>query len=119
MQADAAIAAVVDKFYGRIMADSHVSGFFKGVDMERQRAKQTAFVTMAFGGPMMYTARGMNEAHRKLREEQGMDDSHFDAVAGHLQATLLEDFGLPQDLVAQALAIVGATREAVMGRASD
>lgn len=48
-----------------------------------------------------------------------MTDEHFDLVAGHLQSTLLDDFSIPEDLVAEAMAIVGATRELVMGRASD
>lgn len=55
MQADGAIAAVVDKFYNRIMADEKLTPFFSGVDMDKQRQKQTAFVTMAFGDrPLPY-----------------------------------------------------------------
>lgn len=32
-----------------MMADPFVSRFFAGIDMEKQRKKQTQFVTMAFG----------------------------------------------------------------------
>lgn len=40
---------MVDRFYVRMMADPFVSRFFAGIDMEKQRKKQTQFVTMAFG----------------------------------------------------------------------
>lgn len=36
-----AIAAVVDRFYDRMLADETVAHFFEDVDMQRQRAHQT------------------------------------------------------------------------------
>ena len=44
-----------------------------------------------------------------------MTDAHFDAVAGHLRATL-EDLGIDDSLRDVVLALVGGTREEVMGR---
>lgn len=74
---------------------------------------------MAFGGPNKYSYRGMNAAHKALREKMGMNDSHFDKVKKHLADTMREDFSVPENLIAEAMAIVETTRNAVMGRAPD
>lgn len=49
--ADAAVNAAVDVFYRKVLTDDRVSRFFDGVDMDRQAAKQKAFLNMVFGGP--------------------------------------------------------------------
>jgi hemoglobin len=49
--------------------------------MDAQRAKQKSFLTMVFGGPHEYTGKDMRTAHAPL-VEKGLNDSHFDAVAG-------------------------------------
>eukprot|EP00754_Rhynchopus_humris_P017924 Rhum_TRINITY_DN14586_c0_g1::Rhum_TRINITY_DN14586_c0_g1_i1::g.98519::m.98519 len=41
----AALGAVVDLFYSKVLADSSVAPFFQGVDMAVQREKQKAFLT--------------------------------------------------------------------------
>ena len=46
-------------FYRKMLSDDRVSRFFDGVDMDRQMAKQTAFITMVTGGPNNYTGRDM------------------------------------------------------------
>lgn len=69
---------------------------------------------MAFGGPNNYTGRDMKEAHAAL-VEQGLDDSHFDAVAQNL-AKSLEELNVPEGLAGQVLAIAGSTRDDVLGR---
>lgn len=38
----------------QVLADDRVSGFFKGVDMNKQRSKQMQFMMFAFGGPNEY-----------------------------------------------------------------
>lgn len=109
-----AVNAAVDKFYRRVLADDRVNRFFEGVDMDRQAAKQKAFLTMAFGGPNNYTGLDMKAAHAHLLDK-GMDDSHFDAIVENLGATL-GDMGVSADLIDQVAAIAETTREAVMGR---
>ena len=39
----------------------------------------------------------------------------FDAVAGHLSATL-QELGVSQELIGQVMAIAGSTRNDVLGR---
>jgi len=48
-------------------------------------------------------------------KSRGLTDVHFDAVAGHLKATLTE-MGVQADLIEEALAIVGTTRVEVLNR---
>jgi hemoglobin len=112
---EAAVTAAVDIFYRKVLADELLAPFFSGVDMERQAAKQRAFLTVAMGGPNKYTGRGMRAAHARS-VEAGLSDAHFDAVVGHLAATLRE-LGVTDDKIAEAGAIVETTRDQVLGRA--
>ncbi len=111
---EAAVDAAVDLFYRHVLADDRISSFFEGVDMEKQAAKQKAFLTMAFGGPNNYTGKDMKEGHAHL-VEKGLNDSHFDAVAENLAKTLKE-MGVAQELIDQVMEIAGGTREDVLGR---
>ena len=108
-----AVDAAVDIFYRKVLGDERISRFFEGVDIEQQAAKQKAFLTMAFGGPHRYTGLDMRNAHARL-VEQGLNDSHFDAVMEHLGATLKE-LGVADDLIGQAAAIAESTRNDVLG----
>jgi hemoglobin len=112
---EAAITAAVDLFYEKVMADERTRPFFSGLDMDAQIRKQRAFMTWAFGGPNEYRGRDLKSAHAKLVHERGLGDVHFDAVAQHLQATLVE-LAVPSPLIAEVLAIVGGTRDQVLGR---
>jgi hemoglobin len=109
-----AVDAAVDIFYRRVLKDPRVSRFFEDTDMDAQREKQKAFLSMVFGGPNEYQGKDLRNAHTKL-VAQGLDDSHFDAVAEHLQATL-ERLDVPEPLVAQVMAIAASTRNDVLNR---
>ena len=111
---EAAVDAAVDIFYRKVLADERINKFFEGVDMEKQAAKQKAFLTMAFGGPHHYTGKDMREGHAHL-VAQGLNDSHFDAVMENLGATLKE-LNVPDELIAEAAAIAESTRNDVLGR---
>jgi hemoglobin len=109
-----AVNAAVDIFYRKVLKDDRIKHFFDGVDMEKQAAKQKAFLTMAFGGPHNYTGEDMRKGHAHL-VKQGLNDSHFDAVMENLGATLTE-LKVPGDLIAQAAAIAESTRNDVLGK---
>lgn len=111
---DAAVDAAVDRFYRKVLSDDHLRPFFDDVDMDRQRAKQKAFLTMVFGGPNNYDGRDLRVAHAPL-VERGMNDSHFDAVAHHLQATL-EELEVPAPLVEEVMTTAASTRDDVLNR---
>lgn len=107
-----AIRATVIKLYEKILSDDLLSPFFADTDIDKLRHSQTAFVTMAFGGPNNYNGEGLRKAHRPL-VEKGLSDQHFDAVASHL-ANAMRELGVEEALVQEALAIVGTTRNDVL-----
>lgn len=111
---DAAVNAAVDIFYRKVLNDDRINRFFEGVDMEKQAAKQKAFLTMAFGGPHNYTGLDMRKGHAHL-VQQGLNDSHFDAVVEDLGGTLKE-LGVSDALIGQVAAIAESTRDDVLGR---
>jgi hemoglobin len=111
---EAAVNAAVDIFYRKVLNDHRINRFFDNTDMDAQIAKQRAFLTMAFGGPNNYTGTDMRTAHAKL-VKTGLNDSHFDAVAGHLSDTLNE-LKVPQELISQVMVIAGGTRNDVLGK---
>ncbi|MGE3510323.1 MAG: group 1 truncated hemoglobin [Vicinamibacterales bacterium] len=110
----AAVDAAVDHFYRKVLSDDRVSRFFDDVDMDRQRAKQKAFLTMAFGGPHQYSGKDMRAGHAHLLQK-GLNDSHVDAIIELLGATL-RDLGVGEDLIAQVAAIAESARNDVLNR---
>ena len=110
----AAVDAAVDIFYRKVLSDYRINRFFDNSDMEKQAAKQKAFLTMAFGGPNNYTGTDMRTAHAKL-VKMGLNASHFDAVMEHLTATLVE-LSVPSALIAQVAAIAESTRADILGK---
>ena len=111
---EAAIEAAVVSFYEKVMADASLAPFFAHLDMGAQIKKQIAFMTMAFGGKTQYTGRDLRTAHAGLMS-RGLNDSHFDAVATHLNDTLKE-LGVDDVTTSEVLAIVGGTRRDVLNR---
>lgn len=111
---EAAVNATVDVFYRRVLSDDRISDFFDDVDMQRQAAKQKAFLTMAFGGPVNYTGADMRKGHAHL-VKRGLNDSHFNAVVENLVASL-QELNVPADLIAEVGAICETTRNDVLGK---
>lgn len=111
---EAAVDAAVDIFYRKVLSDDRISHFFEDVDMEKQAAKQKAFLTMAFGGPHQYTGLDMRRGHAHL-VQRGLKDAHVDAVIENLASTLRE-LNVRDDLIAQVAAIAESTRDDVLGR---
>ena len=108
------VEAAVDLLYRKVLTDDLISHFFDDTDMDEQRAKQKAFLTMVLGGPHEYTGKDLRTAHAAL-VENGLDDLHFDAVAGHLQSTL-EELGVSADLVHEVVTVAAGTRNDVLNR---
>lgn len=107
------VAAAVEAFYRKVLADPRTRPFFGGIDLGRQIGKLKALLTMAFGGPASGGA-DLRAAHADL-VARGLDDSHVDAVVEHLGATLAE-LGLPDELISAAAAIAESVRDDVLGR---
>jgi len=110
----AAVDAAVDVFYRKVLTDDRISRFFDDVDMDRQIAKQKAFLTMVFGGPVAYTGKDMRAGHTHL-VARGLNDSHVDAVIEVLGESLRE-VGAPEHLIAKVAAIAESARADVLNR---
>jgi len=110
----AAVDAAVDVFYRRVLADAYVNRFFQGVDMDKQAAKQKAFLTMVMGGPHNYTGKDMREGHKHL-VKMGLDGTHFDHILMHLRATMAE-LGVPENLIQTIIGVAESTRDDVLDR---
>jgi hemoglobin len=109
-----AIDAAVDLFYKKVLADDRVNGFFKGVDMDRQRRMQKAFLTFAFGGPNGYQGRDLRTAHAHL-VAKGLNDKHFDIILEHLGATLKE-LGVKDELIKHAADVANSVRKDILNK---
>lgn len=82
-----AIAAVVDDFVGRLIADKQFERFFAGHSTDSKKRICQHIVDQfcaAAGGPCVYTGRTMKDSHIGL----GISDADWDAAARHLVATL-------------------------------
>lgn len=111
----AAINVAVESFYRKMLSDERVAHFFDDIDMDRQMAKQGAFLTMVLGGPHRYTGKDMQSAHARLLS-RGLNDSHVDIVIEHLGTTLRE-LGVGEADIAQVAALANSVRDMVLGRA--
>ena len=112
---EAAVSAAVDKFYGKVLSDDRINHFFVGVDMERQQKHMKRFMAYAFGGAPDYPGRTLRAAHRRLVDEMGLTDKHFDAVMENLGATL-QELEVPEELITEAAQIVESARDDVLNR---
>lgn len=109
-----AVEAAVDLFYRKVLADDRISHFFDDVDMDRQIAKQKAFLTYVFGGPANYSGQDMRRGHAHLIE-RGLNDSHFNAVI-ELLGQSLKELGVADELIGQVAAIAEGARADVLNR---
>lgn len=93
-----AITAAVSVFSTRVTDDPELERWFTGVDLERLRAHQRAFLTTALGGPDLFSGRPLQAAHAGL----GITVEALDRVLEHLAYTLV-DLGLGHDLVSRII----------------
>ena len=103
-----AIAAVVDDFIDRLVADKQVSRFFTGASTDsKKRIRQLVVdqICGATGGPCVYIGRSMKAAHEGL----GINESDWQVSVGHLIASL-DKFKVPQKEKDELLGIVSSLK---------
>lgn len=96
-----ALAAVVDDFYVRVLADERLAGFFSGTTMSRLKGRQVEFFAAALGGPEPYRGASMRDVHRG----RGIRQSHFDLVAAYLTESL-HAAGVDAEIVDQIIGTI-------------
>lgn len=113
-----AAKALVDEFYGQVLADPLLAFFFEGVDMSKQTRKFLLFVTYVLGGPDEYLQLNpepwpqLYAVHERLINNCGLNEAHFDTIQQHF-GDALEKLGVGPVQVGQALGIVETTRRVI------
>ena len=108
-----AIAAVVDDFVSRLVADKKLTKFFIGHSedsLKRIRMHVIDQLCAAAGGPCLYVGRDVRTSHHGL----GITSADWDASAKHLVESL-DHFNVPKAEKDELLAFV-ATRTIDGGR---
>lgn len=97
-----AVAAVVDLFYARVLADPDLAPYFAGVDVDRLRQHQRRFIGQALGAVRPYSGRSMRTAHEHLE----ITPAAFARVVEHL-ATALGEAGADDAAIAEVAGLLG------------
>ena len=112
---DKAMEVAVDLFYRKVLEDDLVSPFFEDVDMDSQRLKQKNFLSMAFGGPYQFSGLDLRKSHKRLVEDMGLTDAHFDRLL-QLFKESLEELNISEKEVNGMLEILGSARDDILNR---
>jgi hemoglobin len=108
---EAALVAVVDDFYVRVLADPQLAGFFAGTNMTRLKGMQVEFFAAALGGPQVYQGSGMRQVHAG----RGISQADFDKVAVHLTDALAAA-GVPAETIGQIAAAITPLADEIVSR---
>ncbi|HEV8390252.1 MAG TPA: hybrid sensor histidine kinase/response regulator [Dongiaceae bacterium] len=111
------IDAVVEVMFSRVMGDLRIKHLFDGVNMDRLQGRMREYLALVCGGPNTFGKVDLKCPHASA-VGKGMNDTHFDAFAGHMQAAL-NALEVPAHLAAMIMAIVYASRDEIMGRAES
>ena len=107
-----ALAAVVDDFVGRLVADKQFEKFFIGQSNDsKKRIRQHVLDLFcnATGGPCIYTGRDMKTSHTGL----GITEDDWNAAAKHLVASL-DKFKVPEKEKGEVLAFVTTLKKDIV-----
>jgi hemoglobin len=105
-----ALRAAVAGLYQRILDDEELTVFFQNVNMTALKLHQIEFLKVAFGQvPDGLDVAGLMLSKHAQLFEAGLNEGHFDRVASHLVATLV-DLSVPEALIDEAVGIVGPLR---------
>ena len=107
-----AIAAVVDDFIGRLVADKQFQKFFSGFSNDSKKRIRQHFVDQicaAAGGPCVYTGRDMKTTHGGL----GITEKEWNAGNKHLLGSL-DKFKVPRREKDEVMAFVATLKKDIV-----
>ena len=94
----AAVSAVVEEFYIRLLADPATAGFFEPMlaadGLSSLKRHQILLLTKVLVGPDRYAGRDLQAAHAHL----GVTEDAYRRVSLHL-LTVMHDFKVPMDVL--------------------
>jgi hemoglobin len=109
-----AVEYVVADFYDRVLADSRLAPFFRGVSMARLQMHQIDFMCAALGGgDNVYRGRDMVSVHAPMH----ITDHEFDLVVGYLGDSL-SAAGVPMGCIESIVALLEPLRAQIVSRAA-
>jgi hemoglobin len=92
-----AVAAVVEEFYVRLLADPVTAPYFDPVRLADLKRHQVLLLVKVLGGPDRYDGRDLGAAHAGL----GITAETYARVCLHL-LTVMHDFKVPMDILVAA-----------------
>jgi hemoglobin len=107
-----AIAAVVDDFLGRLLADKALTRFFGGASVDSQKRLRQHLVNQVCavtGGPCYYLGRDMKTVHTGL----GITEADWQAGVNDLVASL-DHFKVPQKEKDELIGIIATTKKDIV-----
>lgn len=89
---DPLVNAAAYSFYKRLFSDKRISKFFNNAVILEHHVKQINILAFAFGKQenAAECSFAMDRTHRKLIQNFGINDEHFDIVCLHFEITLRE-----------------------------
>jgi len=108
------IAAVVDDFYDRLVADELNGPFFEGTDLVSLRRTQTDFLCEAAGGPESYDAAPIRDAHSHVPFEP----EHVERAVELLYESL-DAFDVPPEDADAVVAAVAAYEDDLLADSEE
>ena len=101
-----ALRAAVDEFYARLIVDPELEPFFVDVNVERLKKHQYIFMSTAFTKiPEDMDVAGLISTKHARLFEMGLNERHFDIVAGHFVGTL-QSLNVDPALIDEAAGVI-------------
>lgn len=107
------VGRVVTRFYDLVLDDKQLASFFTGTDLVALKRHQVLLISQVLGGPAEYSGRDLREAHAGLT----IAPSDFARVVAHL-VTALQECEVPDDVIARAGEVLGASEPDVVSAGS-
>ncbi|HEY3820417.1 MAG TPA: group 1 truncated hemoglobin [Polyangiaceae bacterium] len=111
---EAKIRAILQALYDQLFVDVIVGFLFEGKDKAHIVEQQVLLTCSFLGGPQRYTGKPLPEAHAALPLLPG----HFDR-RHHLLATILEQYGVPDEVRQTWLRIDQSLRPSVLAAGGE
>ena len=111
---EAAIKALVDDFYRRVLEDPQLRPFFENTPMDRLRNMQYEFFAAALDGPSVYNGKQLSHVHFG----RGIEVGHFGRFIDRLFDTLA-GLHLSQDTVHEIIGRLNVYVDEITGGTND
>ncbi len=107
------IKSLVDIFYKKVFSDGLIGKFFLNTSIEKLKAMQLEFFTIALGGPDSTSKISVYDAHHG----RGIKREHLTRFTDHLLDTL-RDIGVSEEDSKEVVARIAAYSSDVIGDAT-